>query len=157
MARATQTGQAIASRIELPLEISDELREINFGRWHGKRGDEIAAEDKEAINAWRFGRAAAPEGESIPEVGARLDAYARSLAAEHAQLARDGDDSPRTWALASHAVAIKSLIGVSLGAHESTWGSIWPQPASYSILQFRVETSGEIEERHLWCMGAVPR
>lgn len=88
------------------------------------------------------------------DVGARVDAALRDLAAEHARLAAAGDDAPRAWALVSHAVAIKSAVGVSMGMPVRSWGSMWPLPASLTILQLRVNARGEIVERHLMCMGA---
>jgi probable phosphoglycerate mutase len=153
MTRAQDTAAALSRRLGLPVEAEGRLREIDFGQWEGLTGNEIAERFGDAIHRWRFGQYAAPGGESFPDVGARLDSLLVDLAAEHAALCAAGEDVPRAYALASHAVAIKSALGVSMKMDPSVWGSIWPQPASMSILELRVTTSGTIAERHLLCLG----
>ncbi|WP_084103347.1 histidine phosphatase family protein [Demequina sp. NBRC 110056] len=153
MTRTQETGGAIGRRIGAHVETEDRVREVHFGAWEGLTSDEVAERHGDAIHRWRFGEIAAPGGESIPDVGARFDEFLRDAAREHAQLSRE-DDVPRAWAVASHAVAIKSAVGISLGMGTAHWGSIWPQPASLTILQLRVRTDGEIAERHVLCVGA---
>jgi broad specificity phosphatase PhoE len=153
MTRTQDTAAAIGRRLGVGVEVEDRLKEINFGQWEGLTGDEIAERFGDAIHRWRFGQYAAPGGESFPDVGARLDSLLVDLAAEHAALCAAGQDVPRAYALASHAVAIKSAIGVSMKMDASVWGSIWPAPASVTILELRVTTSGAIAERHLLCLG----
>jgi probable phosphoglycerate mutase len=153
MTRTQDTAAALSRRLGLAVEVEGRLREIDFGQWEGLTGDEIAERFGDAIHRWRFGQYAAPGGESFPDVGARLDSLLVDLAAEHAALCAAGDDAPRAYALASHAVAIKSAIAVSMKMDASVWGSIWPQPASVSILELRVATNGSIAERHLLCLG----
>ncbi len=154
MVRTQETGAAVGRRIGAKVETEERLREINFGQWEGLRADQIADEHGDAIHQWRFARIAPPEGESIPQVGARMDELLRDLAAEHAAKCRDGDDVDRSYVLASHAVAIKSAVGFSVGMEPQQWASMWPQPASLTLLQLRVTQDGEIAERHLLCMGA---
>ena len=153
MTRTRDTAAALSRRLGVAVEVEDRLKEINFGEWEGLTGNEIAERFGDAIHQWRFGQYAAPGGESFPDVGARLDSLLVDLAAEHAALCVAGEDVPRSYALASHAVAIKSALGVSMKMDPSVWGSIWPQPASMSILELRVTTSGTIAERHLLCLG----
>ncbi len=153
MTRTQDTGAALGRRLGLPVETDARLKEIDFGSWEGLTGHDIAEQFGDAIHRWRFGEIAAPEGESLPDVGARLDALIRELAAEHAARCAAGDDEPRAYALASHAVAIKSAIGISMKMDPTAWGSIWPQPASISILELRITTEGVVAERHLLCLG----
>jgi len=153
MNRARETAEAIAARLKLPIETDARLKEIDFGQWEGLTGHEIAEQFGDAIHRWRFGEIAAPGGESIPRVGLRLDGLVRELAWEHAEKCRAGDDTHRSYVLASHAVAIKSIVGLSMHMETRSWGSIWPQPASISVLELRVMADGEIAERHLLCLG----
>lgn len=153
MIRAQETAAAIGRRLGLTVESDDRLREINFGEWEGRKGHEIAQEYGDAIHRWRFGELAAPGGESIPEVGDRMDDMVRFLATEHAAVCAAGDDAHRTYVLASHAVAIKSAVALSMGMDVRQWGSIWPQPASVTIMELRVAATGDIAERHLLCLG----
>ena len=154
MTRTQETGAAIGRRIGAHVETEPRVREIDFGEWEGYTGDRIASEFGDAIHRWRFGEIAAPGGESIPQVGERFDAFIVDAAREHATLCADGDDAARAWAVASHAVAIKSAVGISMGMDASRWGGIWPQPASLTLLQLRVRPDGSIAERHLLCVGA---
>lgn len=153
MTRTQDTAAAIGRRLGIGVEVEDRLKEIDFGQWEGLTGDQIAERFGDAIHRWRFGQYAAPGGESFPDVGARLDSLLVDLAAEHAGLCAAGQDFPRAYALASHAVAIKSAIAVSMKMDTSVWGAIWPAPASVSILELRVTTTGAIAERHLLCLG----
>ncbi len=153
MTRAQETAAALGRRLGLPVELDARLKEIDFGEWEGRTAAQIADASGDAIHRWRFGALAAPGGESFTDVGERMDSLIVDLAAEHAERCRSGDDAPRAIALASHAVAIKSGIGVSMGMDVSSWGAIWPQPASVSILELRVATDGAVVERHLLCLG----
>jgi probable phosphoglycerate mutase len=154
MTRTQDTAGAIGRRIGAKVETDDRLREIHFGEWEGLTGEDIALHHSDTIHQWRFGEIAPPGGESLPEVGERMDALLRELAREHAHKSEGGDDQDRAYVLTSHAVAIKSAIGVSMGVEIRKWASIWPQPASLTILQLRVTAAGEIAERHLLCLGA---
>lgn len=154
MTRTQETGGALGRRVGALVETDERVREIDFGEWEGLTGDEVAERFGDAIHRWRHAEIAAPGGESIPQVGERMDDFLRDVARQHAQLAADGKDEPRTWAAASHAVAIKSAVGVSLGMDPRTWGAIWPQPASLTMLRLHVDSDGEILERHVLCVGA---
>jgi len=154
MVRTQETAGALGRRLGVRVETEDRLREIDFGKWEGLTGEEVAAREGDAIHQWRYGTIAAPGGESLPHVGERIDAALRDLAAEHARLAAAGDNVERSWACVSHAVAIKCALGVSMRMHVGAWGAIWPQPASMTILQLRVTQDGDIAERHILCVGA---
>jgi len=154
MTRTQETGGAIGRRIGAHIETEPRVREIHFGDWEGLTSDQIGERYGDAIHRWRFGEIAAPGGESIPDVGARFDEFLVEAAAEHARMCAAGDDTSRAWAVASHAVAIKSAVAVSLAMPSTHWGQIWPQPASLTLLQLRVRTDGTIAERHVLCVGA---
>ena len=153
MTRAQDTGEALGRRMGLKIETDDRLKEIDFGEWDGQTGEQIANEFGDAIHRWQAGAIAAPGGESIPDVGERLDGFIVETAREHAAACVAGEDAPRAFALASHAVAIKSAVALSMKMDPAAWGNIWPQPASISILQLRINTDGEIVQRHLLCLG----
>jgi len=153
MTRTQETGEALGRRLGLKVETDDRLKEIHFGEWDGLTGEHIAREFGDAIHRWQAGAIAAPGGESIPDVGERLDGFMVEVAREHAAACRAGEDVPRAYALASHAVAIKSAVAKSMKMDPAVWGNIWPQPASISILQLRITTDGEIAQRHLLCLG----
>ena len=53
MSRATDTAQALADLVGVPVESTEALREINGGIWEGKRATELAS-DPEYV-AWSSG------------------------------------------------------------------------------------------------------
>jgi broad specificity phosphatase PhoE len=155
LTRTQETGAAVARRLGLHVETEPLLREVGFGHWEGLTAEQIVLQDGDAVHRWRFGEIPAPGGgESFGDVGARLDEALRGLAAEHARLSAAGDDVGRAWSAVAHAVAIKCAVGVSLGIDKRSWGAMWPEPASLTILQLRVSREGDIVERHLMCLGA---
>lgn len=154
LTRTQETGAAVARRLGVHVETEPLLREVEFGSWEGLTAEQIVLRDGDAVHRWRFGEVPAPGGESFDDVGRRLDEALRGLAAEHARLSAAGDDVERAWSAVSHAVAIKCAVGVSLGIEKRSWGAMWPEPASLTILQLRVSHEGEIIERHLMCLGA---
>ncbi len=152
--RTQETGAALARRLGVHVETEPMLREVEFGQWEGLTAEQIMARYGDAVHRWRFGEIPAPGGESFDDVGARLDNALRGFAAEHARLSAAGGNVERAWSAVAHAVAIKSAVGVSLGVDKRSWGAMWPEPASLTILQLRVSHDGDIVERHLMCLGA---
>ncbi len=153
MVRTQETGAAIGRRLGMHPETDERLREVHFGTWEGLTAEEISANDPQIMHRWRFGEIAAEGGESFGDVGSRVDGLLVDLAAQHAELASASDEE-RTWVAVSHAVAIKCAVGVSMGMPANRWGAIWPVPASLTMLQLRISTTGEIVERHLMSVGS---
>lgn len=153
MVRAQETARAVGLRLGVEVETDARLKELDFGSWEGSTGHEIAEREGDAIHRWRKGEIPAPGGESILEVGRRIDGLVKDLAREHADRCVAGDDERRAFVLVSHAVAIKSIVGLSMRMDLALWGAGWPRPASTTILELRVTNEGDIDERHLLCMG----
>lgn len=151
--RTQETAGSIGRRLGAHVETDDRLREVVFGGWEGLTVAEISAMSGDAIHAWRRAEIAAPGGESIADVGERTWSLVGSLAAAHAAECLAGRDVPRAIALVSHAVAIKSTVGMALGLDAARWGAIWPSPASQTILQVRARQDGAIAETHLLAVG----
>ncbi len=68
--RARQTAEAIAQRHNLPVELVDELTEVDVGDWEGLDWDEIAQRDPEAYHAFMADAAVNPYrgGENLQTV-----------------------------------------------------------------------------------------
>ncbi|NTV39823.1 MAG: histidine phosphatase family protein, partial [Demequinaceae bacterium] len=122
LTRTQETGAAVARRLGVNVDTEPLLREVEFGEWQGLTGEQITSQFGDAIHQWRFGEAAPVGGESMTDVGARLDEVLRGFASEHAVLSAAGDDAERAWCAVSHAVAIKCAVGVSLGIDVRSWG-----------------------------------
>lgn len=86
--RARQTAQIVASRLGLPMEIDNDLREVDFGRWEGKTFQEIAASDPDHVQKWANMAEdfAFPEGESWRAFQNRVDHAAQRLASDPADV-----------------------------------------------------------------------
>ncbi|WP_159451402.1 histidine phosphatase family protein [Demequina sp. NBRC 110054] len=154
MTRTQETGGAIGRRVGAHVEVEPRLKEVDFGDWEGLTAPDIIERDGGELLRWRDGEASAPGGESLDDVADRLEDLLGDLAREHARSCVEGADKARSIALASHAVAIKSIVGRSLEAPPARWSRIWPSPASMTILQLRVTRDGELAERHILCIGA---
>jgi len=81
--RAWETAEAVARSQDLEVVRMSELREVNVGSWSGLTGDECATRFPEAFERWRAGGAGWDDGESYDEMGERVVAAIRRLAAEH--------------------------------------------------------------------------
>lgn len=152
MTRTQDTALALGRRLGLKAETDERVREVDFGEWEGMFAPDIVERYGDALARWRVGDAAPPGGESLGDVRERVDAAIVDYAAQHAELAA-ADDQPRSWAIAAHAVSIKSAVSVSFGVARESWGALWPEPASYTILQLRVRPDGSIAQRDLLCFG----
>ena len=149
--RTQETAGALGRRLGLPVEIDERAREVRFGAWQGLTAQEAFDRDGDLIRQWDDGDVRAPGGESLSDVVARMRIFAEELCAEHA-LAH-ARDVPRTLAIVSHSVAIKSFVGAVMGFMPSTVSRIWPTPASLTLLQLRVTPEGELWDAHLLALG----
>ena len=88
LVRARHTAEVICEAMDLRVEVDEDLREVDFGRWEGKAFDEIAAEDPEAVDRWaEFSHDFAfPGGESVGGFLTRIHRAARRLAGDTAEV-----------------------------------------------------------------------
>ncbi|AFZ65729.1 histidine phosphatase family protein [Deinococcus peraridilitoris] len=101
--RTRQTAAALEALLGLRAEPTAELREIHVGAWEGRSYDEISAQDEASLERWPV--TAAPGGESLGDVTARVRAFVdtlRPLPGEHV-------------VLVTHGAAITGLISSLLG------------------------------------------
>lgn len=105
--RARQTASYIAERKGLAVEIHDALREIHFGRWEGRRFDEIEQDDPEGARRWCADPLdfTFPGGDSARAFSARTEGYLRRLRQD------DGENI----LLVSHGGVIRTLLVQALG------------------------------------------
>ncbi|MCR6713161.1 MAG: bifunctional RNase H/acid phosphatase [Demequina sp.] len=152
MQRTQDTAGALGRRLGIRVEVDERAREVDFGEWEGLTAPEALERDGELIRLWDEGEVRAPGGESLSDVVERMRGFIQDLAAEQARLCAD-DDVPRTIAIVSHSVAIKSLVAAAMGFAPGTVAKIWPTPASLSLVQLRVTPEGEIHDGHLLALG----
>lgn len=80
--RARETAEAVASALDLPLEIDARLRELDVGRWSGLTRSEIEVLDAETLLAFERGEPAVRPGggESRIDIRERAHAFVRDTA-----------------------------------------------------------------------------
>ena len=72
--RALETAAALG--LDLPFAVDPALRECDYGRWGGRRFDEVQIEDPDGVAAWIGEPAAAPHGgESLVALLKRTGAW----------------------------------------------------------------------------------
>jgi broad specificity phosphatase PhoE/ribonuclease HI len=152
MRRTQDTAAAVGRRLGITPEVDPRAREVDFGEWEGMSAQEALERDGDLIRLWDNGEVSAPGGESLGDVVARMGEYVRELAAEHAAACAI-EDVPRSIAVVSHSVAIKSIVAAALDLRSGAVARIWPTPASLTLLQLRIRPDGVVAEGHLLALG----
>lgn len=111
--RALATVEPLAARLGLQVETDARLMEINVGSWEGRLGEDVYRENPAFTAALKAGRdfRRSPEGETGAELGARVGAALRDIAAGH---------RGQTVVVGSHGLAIRMGTANVLGWDHST-------------------------------------
>lgn len=123
--RARETAEPIAARCGVRCQIVDELNEIDFGGWTGRRFGELDADP--AWQAWNAARSVnrPPGGESMLEAQSRVCKALDGLRHHH----RD-----EAVAVVSHADVIRAIVAHHLGLSIDLVTRFDIDPASISTL-----------------------
>ncbi len=71
--RAGRTAEGVARAAGSPVELRDDLREVDAGEWEGRLRAEVQAAQPDRYGAWRQGLVAAPGStETLKDAGARV-------------------------------------------------------------------------------------
>jgi ribonuclease H / adenosylcobalamin/alpha-ribazole phosphatase len=122
--RTRETAEIVAGALGLPVTLDDDLVELDFGDLEGLTFDE--ARSRHPLAARRFlddVTVAAPKGESIADVSARVARARRRVLADHAG---------RTVLVVSHVTPIKLLLAAGLGAGDEVVHRVFLEAASLS-------------------------
>ncbi len=134
LARARATAAAIGEATGIEPSTLEDLREQNYGAWEGLTHEEARALDAAALAAWEADASVAPpSGESLVHLQSRVLAAVDALAARHPD---------EMVALVSHVGPIKMLICAALGLPPSGARRMWLDPASYSVIDWRLKDAG---------------
>ena len=132
--RARATAEAIASAARLPLEILSDLREQSYGSWERLTAVEARTRDPKRFAAWSASmRIAPPAGETLSALRRRVVASVALMAERH---------PGQTVALVAHVGPIKALLCTALCMPLSGARRIWLDPASYSVVDWRITSDG---------------
>ena len=100
--RARETAAAIAGACGLQPEVDERLVEIDWGTWEGRPVGGIGAAETEGLRA---GGGAAPEGESLSALAARVETFCS-----------DAWDRDGLVVAVTHVSPIKAAVALTLGA-----------------------------------------
>jgi alpha-ribazole phosphatase len=101
--RAYETAAILASLHNLPVQVTEQLREINFGEWEGLTYQEIMEKYKDLASEWYQypGKVRLPGGENFEELKGR--AYSAALDLMY-------QNDPGTIIVVAHGGTIRAII-----------------------------------------------
>lgn len=81
LGRANQTAEIIGNKLNIEVEKTEALREVNFGTWEGRIIKDIIEEDPELYKMWRNEPhlAKIPQGETLSQIKERTDAFIKEI------------------------------------------------------------------------------
>ncbi|HNR92730.1 MAG TPA: histidine phosphatase family protein [Dokdonella sp.] len=129
--RAQQSAQVFAARFAIEPLVDERLREFDFGRWEGRRWDQIAREDALAYRHWldNWVIQPAPDGESFADVLRRTAVWLSALLGT-----TQGND--RVLAVA-HPGSIRALLCHALGLPPARATALAVEPAKVTRVCWR--------------------
>lgn len=144
LSRARLTARPVAEALGLEPEVSEGLRELDFGWGEGRTTAEMAAEDPEALRAFREDAelGAFPGAEPVRDVAARVCGALRELAGGHPD---------RTVLVVAHNSALRiglcALLGIPLGRYRLVLPRL--DNAAVTELELDKEEGGRVALRSL--------
>ena len=130
------------SRIILDLQtgspvtpIENDITECDYGQWQGRALGELAKEDLWSVVQNRPSAVVFPGGESMIAMQARSVAAIR----RHDAVFEAQHGPGAVWVAVSHGDIIKSILADALGMHLDLFQRININPASISIVRYRVD------------------
>jgi ribonuclease H / adenosylcobalamin/alpha-ribazole phosphatase len=122
--RTRETAEVVAAALGVPVTFDEDLVELDFGDLEGLTFDEARAKHPLAARRFLDGvTVAAPGGESIADVGARVARARRRILSEHAG---------RTVLVVSHVTPIKLMLAAGLGVGDEVVHRVFLGAASLS-------------------------
>ncbi|MGY1661871.1 bifunctional RNase H/acid phosphatase [Geodermatophilus sp. SYSU D00705] len=121
--RARETAEIVAGALGLPVQVDDDLVELDFGRLEGLTADEARAQHPLATRRFSEGvTVAAPGGESVADVSVRVGRARARVLREHAG---------KTVLVVSHVTPIKLLLAAGLDVPDDVVHRVFLEAASF--------------------------
>ncbi len=129
--RTYQTAEYISKELGLPINISEEIIEIDHGDWSGMLVDEVKEKYPDLFRAWLYEpeNVKFPNGESLVDVFYRVKKFQEIALEKH-----DGE----TIIAVSHTVPIRASFVAGLGLPLGKFWAFGCDNASYSILDYEI-------------------
>jgi alpha-ribazole phosphatase len=139
LSRCRAIAEPVAERLHLPLSVESDLREIDHGRWDGRREEEVRESEPQAYGDYvsHPGIFAAPGGESGFQVAARALPVIERIRAAH---------EAGEVLVVSHEATIRIITCALLGIDIDLYRARLALPvASFTTIEFR--SSGPLLRR----------
>ncbi len=131
LVRARESAEIVADALHLPVDVDEDLIELDFGDLEGLTSAEAQSAYPGQLSAFRGSAAVpAPGGESVSRVHERMDRFLARMRAAH---------EGRDVAVVTHMMPIKVLVCMALDVALSTVNRIFLAPASLSIIEWYVD------------------
>ena len=127
--RAHETANIIAAQHACEIHVEARLREMNFGAWEGLTYDEIKQNEPSALAAREADifTTAAPDGETLNQLTARVESVLNDLRAQYAN---------KTILIAAHGGPLQILLCLALDLSPSRYWQFRLAQASLSEIAF---------------------
>jgi broad specificity phosphatase PhoE len=123
--RCVETAQYIADQLQLPIICREDLGEVRYGDWEGKKIRKLVREPRWQVVQFFPSRMTFPSGEALREVQFRAVRTLEQLSVQH---------ETETVVVVSHADVIKLVLAHYIGVHIDLFQRIAVSPASVSVL-----------------------
>ena len=134
--RCRRTVEPLAEALCLEPLIDDELAEVDYGDWTGRKIGELTKEPLWRVVQAHPSAAVFPGGEGLAQVQARAVAairgHDRRLALKHG--GEQGGDA--LWVACTHGDVIKSVVADAYGMHLDGFQRITADPGSVTVIRY---------------------
>jgi len=127
LSRAIQTAEGISKKTKIPIEVMDELNDMNFGVWEGLTLREVEKLYPEELKAWQQSphKFIASEGESLGDVRRRVTKGIQKILSNEAG----------PIVLVTHRVICKIIFLYALDIQNHHFWNMRCDPASISLIE----------------------
>lgn len=130
--RCRRTVEPLAEALCLEPVIEDQLAEVDYGEWTGRKLSELVNEPLWRVVQAHPSAAVFPGGEGLAQVQARAVAAVR----EHDRRLSEEHSGDVLWVACTHGDVIKSLIADAYGMHLDSFQRVNADPASVSVIRY---------------------
>lgn len=130
--RCERTVAPLAAKLGLEPIVEEQLSEVDYGAWTGRKISELVKEPLWAVVQQQPSAAVFPDGEGLAAVQARAVAAVRA----HDRLLAEAGGGDVLWIACTHGDVIKSVVADALGTHLDSFQRITADPASMSVIRY---------------------
>jgi broad specificity phosphatase PhoE len=127
--RCRETANVVAAALGLPVEVDEDLREMDFGDWEGCTFAEVEQRHPADLAAWKRSADVAPTGsrETFADLLLRATGAARRITARPADT---------TVLAVTHVTPVKAFVAHALGAPPGCFFAMELSPAAFTRITY---------------------